>query len=113
MRNLIPGLMVLAALAAVPAVYASDDDMSGMEMDVVDSHGTPNDASTKTLTLPDAASDTAREHAQHGLDTANQAREGDHEFGSDTAEAARESHGAAGGEHGSGDHDKSETPGRP
>ena len=113
MRNLIPGFIVLAALAGAPAVYAADEDMSGMEMDVVDSHGTPNDASTKTLALPDAASDTAREHAQRGLDTANQAREGGHEFGGDTAEAARESQGAAGGDHGAGDHGKPETPGRP
>lgn len=101
-KTLIPGLLVLAALSAAPAAFAEGDDMDGVEMDVIDAHGTPNDASTKTLALPDSASDTAREHAQKGLDTANRAREDGHDFRSETAEAARDAHGAAGSDHADG-----------
>ena len=63
-------------------------------------NGTPNDASTKVLTLPDQASDQAREHAQRGLDTANAAREDGAALGESTSEAARDAHGDASGDHG-------------
>jgi hypothetical protein len=99
-------LATLALALGAPAAWA--DDMQGLEMDVMEAGGTPNEASTKVLALPDEASDTAREHAQHGLDTANQAREDGHAFGDDTADAAREGHGDAGGDHGPPD-----DPGRP
>lgn len=99
---------VMALSLALVAPVAAADDLDGMEMDVMDASGTPNEASTKVLALPDEASDTAREHAQKGLDTANSAREDGQAFGEDTAEAAREAHGDAGGDHGPPD-----TPGRP
>ena len=103
MRNqlLLRAMAVLAVIAA-PGAFAEDHGLNGLEMDVMDAHATPNDASTKVLTLPDEASDTAREHAQGGLDKANAAREDGAAFGEGTAE------GASGGAHG-----KPETPGKP
>jgi hypothetical protein len=86
-------LMAAAAMLAAPMAYAADDELDDVEMDVVEADGTPNDASTKVLALPESASDTAREHAQRGLDTANSAREDGAAFGEATAEAAREGHG--------------------
>lgn len=88
-------ITALAALAS-PMAFAQaqpDDDLEGVEMDVVDATGTPNANSTKVLALPDEASETAREHAQKGLDTANAAREDGAAFGQATAEAAREGNG--------------------
>ena len=86
-------LIAAAAVLAAPMAYAEDDGLDGVEMDVMEADGTPNDASTKVLALPEEASDTAREHAQHGLDTANSAREDGAAFGQATADAAREGHG--------------------
>lgn len=99
MRKLSICLIAAMAVLGVPAAYA-DDSLDGLEMDVMDASGTPNEASTKVLTLPDEASDQAREHAQSGLDNANAAREGGAEFGAAAAEAAREGHGDASGDHG-------------
>jgi hypothetical protein len=92
-------MIATLALVASPAVSAQDG-LDGLEMDVMDANGTPNDASTKVLSLPDEASDTGREHSQRGLDTANEAREDGTDFGTDTAEAAREAHGDEAGDHG-------------
>lgn len=93
MRKL-PVFLVAAVAAFAPcAALAQDDGLDDVEMDVLDANGTPNDASTKVLALPDEASDTARDHAQRGLDTANSAREDGAAFGEATAEAAREGHG--------------------
>jgi hypothetical protein len=92
-------LFAAIAFAAAPMAQAQDD-LEGVEMDVMDAEGTPNDASTKVLALPEQASDTAREHAQRGLDTANSAREGGAEFGAAISDAARE--GAGGGDDGEG-----------
>ena len=91
MRNLLFCLITAATALATPVAWA--DDLSGVEMDVIDAQGTPNDASTKVLALPEEASDTAREHAQKGLDTANTAREDGRAFGEATSEAARDGHG--------------------
>ena len=93
MRKLPVLLIAAIATLAAPMAYAQDDDLEDVEMDVMDANGTPNDASTKVLALPESASDTAREHAQRGLDTANSAREDGAAFGEATAEAARERHG--------------------
>lgn len=106
MRKSVLIVMALAFALVAPAAWA--DDLSGLEMGVVKSSGTPNAASTKVLALPDEASDTAREHAQKGLDTANTAREDGRAFGEDTAGTARDGHGDA-----SGDHGPPEDPGRP
>jgi len=100
MRSLLMCLFTAVVAFGVPVAYADDDELEGLEMDVMDAHGTPNDASTKVLALPEEASDTAREHAQHGLDTANSAREDGHAFGEGMSDAAREGHGQAGGDHG-------------
>lgn len=91
MRTLMFCVIAVTAVVAAPA--ASADDLTGLEMRAVHSQGTPNDASTKVLALPEEASDTAREHAQKGLDTANSAREDGAAFGEGTAAAARDGHG--------------------
>jgi len=96
MRKLTVLLIAASALLAAPAASAQDE-LDDMEMDVMDESGTPNDASTRVLSLPDEASDVAREHAQRGLDTANAAREDGATFGTDTAEASRDGDGDAGG----------------
>lgn len=106
MKQALFALMALSLALVAPAAAA--DDLEGMEMDVMDAGGTPNEASTKVLALPDEASDTAREHAQKGLDTANSARDDGRALGEDTADAAREARGDAGGDHGPPD-----DPGRP
>lgn len=99
MRKLSICLIAATALLGAPAAYAADS-LEGLEMDVMDANGTPNEASTKVLALPDEASEQAREHAQSGLDTANAAREGGAEFGAAAAEAAREGRGDASGNRG-------------
>jgi len=101
-----PLISLFAAFAFLSAPLAhadgdEGDDLDGVEMDVMDADGTPDDNSTKVLALPDEASDTAREHAQRGLDTANSARQDGAAFGEATADAAREGHG------------KPENPGKP
>jgi len=95
MRKLHVALIAATALLAAPMAQAQtqDDDLEGVEMDVMDADGTPNAASTKVLALPASASDKAREHAQKGLDTANSARDDGRAFGEATSEAAREGHG--------------------
>jgi hypothetical protein len=94
MRNSTVVLIAALAALAAPAAYAqADDDLDGVEMDVMDATGIPNANSTRILALPDETSETAREHAQKGLDTANSAREAGAAFGQATAEAAREGHG--------------------
>jgi hypothetical protein len=87
----IPALLFAAlAFVAAPLAQAQDDDLAGMEMDVMDADETPNEASTRILALPEEASDEARAASQFGLDTANAARQGGAEFGQGIAEAARE-----------------------
>ena len=112
MRKTFVLLIGAALLLSAPVAFAQEegdgDELDGLEMDVMGHKGTPNAASTKVLALPDEASDTARERAQKGLDTANRAREDGAQFGEDTADAAREAHGDAGGDHGPPDE-----PGRP
>jgi hypothetical protein len=96
MRKFTVVLVTALAALASPMAYAQappDDDLEGVEMDVMDATGTPNDNSTRILALPEEASDTAREHAQKGLDTANSAREDGAAFGQATAAAAREGNG--------------------
>lgn len=99
MRSLLYCLFTAVVAFGVPAAYA-DDELEGLEMDVMDADAKPNEASTRVLALPDEASDAAREHAQRGLDTANSAREDGAAFGEGMADAAREGHGQAGGDHG-------------
>lgn len=108
MRKSVVILVGVALLLGAPAAAWAQDELDGLEMDVMGHKGTPNEASTKVLALPEDASDTAREHAQKGLDNANRAREDGAQFGEDTADAAREAHGDAGGDHGPPDE-----PGRP
>jgi hypothetical protein len=93
MRNFLYALIAAVAALSAPVAWAADDDLTGVEMDVLDATGTPNPASTKILALPEEASDTAREHAQKGLDRANSARQDGAALGQATAEAAREAHG--------------------
>lgn len=113
MRSAIYGLMSLALVLGAPA--ASADELDGLEMDVMDAEGTPSDASTKVLALPEQASDEARENAQRGLDTANRARENGRAFGEETAETARRGGlgGSDSGEKGNGQAPPDNVPGRP
>lgn len=93
MRKFSVLLIAAMAVLATPMAYADDDELEGVEMDVLDANGTPNAASTKVLALPESASDKARERAQKGLDNANSARQDGAAFGEATSEAARGGHG--------------------
>jgi len=107
MRKSVIALVGAVLLLGAPAAWAQDE-LDGLEMDVMGHNGTPNEASTKVLALPEEASDTARDRAQKGLDNANRAREDGQQFGADMSDGARDAHGDAGGDHGPPDE-----PGRP
>lgn len=67
----------------------ADDQPLDVTIRVVES---PNDlpaAVTKTIQLPPAAAERARERAQPGLDTANEARARGREFGQSIADEAK------------------------
>ena len=67
----------------------ADDQPLDVTIRVIQS---PNDlpaAVTRTIELPVAASDLARERSRKGLDTANQARESGRAFGQSIADEAR------------------------
>jgi hypothetical protein len=81
-------MIVLFMACALSGVAVADDTLD-VTISVV---GSPNDlpaAVTKTIELPAAASDMARDRAAKGLDTANQARERGREFGQSIAEDAK------------------------
>lgn len=87
-------LLALGLIGATP-VLAQDDDGPPENVppedaiDVVDENTTPDEVMNR-IELPEDASDTAREAAAFGLDTANEARERGRDFGQERAEQARE-----------------------
>lgn len=86
--------LVTALLFA--GVAMADDKPLDVTITVVNS---PNDlpaAVTKTIELPPAAADHARERAVNGLDSANQARELREGFGQDIADEAKTKGGGKG-----------------
>ena len=99
----------LAGLLFSPIGYA-DEDATDDTVTVVDEGETPADVASH-IALPDAASDTAREHAAFGQGVANQAHDRAGElgraFGQQISEQAREQRSDARGGN-AGDH-----PGRP
>jgi hypothetical protein len=73
-------LVVAAATLAAPRAYTQEDGADqGVEtldvtMTLMPEGATLPDAVTRVLELPEAAAETARDSAAHGLETANQAR---------------------------------------
>lgn len=81
--------IVAVAMFLFAGIAMADDKPLDVTISVVQS---PNDlpaAVTKTIELPAAASDVARERSAKGLDTANQAREFGRDFGQGIAEEAK------------------------
>ncbi len=79
----------IAPLLLLPGAVAFADQPLDVTIQVVNSPADLPAAVTKTIELPAAASDVARDHAAKGLDTANQARERGREFGQAIAEEAK------------------------
>lgn len=82
------GILAVATFLFV-GIALADDKPLDVTISVIQS---PNDlpaAVTKTIELPAAASDVARERSGKGLDTANQAREFGRSFGQGVAEEAK------------------------
>jgi hypothetical protein len=77
------------AVALIAGVAMADDKPLDVTITVVESPADLPDAVTKTIELPSTASDRARESAQHGLDTANQARALGRQFGQSIADEAK------------------------
>lgn len=82
-----PSLVVLAA--TLGASVAMADEPLDVTIRVVESPSDLPSAVTKTIELPPAASATARERAQPGLDRANEARSRGRELGQSVAEEAK------------------------
>jgi hypothetical protein len=80
--------LLLAAICLVGGVMADDKPLD-VTITVVESPGDLPATVTRTIELPPAASDRARERAQHGLETANEARALGREFGQSIAEEAK------------------------
>jgi len=89
------GLVFLVAVFP-PGVAAADDKPLDVTISVVSSPEDLPDAVTRTIELPGAAAEIARERSQKGLDTANQARELGREFGQAVAEEAKTRRGRPG-----------------
>lgn len=81
--------LVVAVLLLLPAGAALADQPLDVTIRVVSSPADLPAAVTKTIELPAAASDVARDRAAKGLDTANQARELGREFGQAIADEAK------------------------
>lgn len=80
---------IIVALFCFVGVAMADDQTLDVTISVVQS---PNDlpaSVTKTIELPPAASEIARERSEKGLGTANQARESGRAFGQGIAEEAK------------------------
>jgi len=106
MRKL-PLSIVVATVAAfsIPLAYAEEEDLDGLEMDVMEEDEAPDEASAR-IALPEDASQEGVDNSSQGIETANEAREGRREFGQDTAEQARDSRGERGREAAEGARDR-------
>ena len=80
--------LLLAALSLVGGAMADDKPLD-VTITVVESPDDLPAAVTKTIELPPVASDRAHERAQHGLETANEARTLGRESGQSIAEEAK------------------------
>lgn len=81
------GLIVPLLLLSGGVAFA--DQPLDVTIRVVNSPADLPAAVTKTIELPAAAADVARDHAAKGLGTANQAREQGRDFGQAVAEEAK------------------------
>jgi len=80
--------LLLAALCLVGGAMADDKPLD-VTITVVESPGDLPTAVTRTIQLPPAASDRARERAQYGLKTADETRALGRESGQSIAEEAK------------------------
>lgn len=80
--------LLLAALCLAGGAVADDKPLD-VTITVVESPGDLPTAVTRTIELPPAASDRARERLQYGLKTANEARTLGRENGQSIAEEAK------------------------
>lgn len=85
--------VLLPGLIATP-VWADEEEGDDVTMEVVSDADADEGEFVDEIELPEAASDTARDNAAFGIDTANDARENASEdgraFGERTASEARE-----------------------
>lgn len=87
MKRLIP---ILLSMTLTGVVNAADVDDLDVTIDLI-GPGEADTALMNRIELPFAASEQARERAQHGLDTANDAREKGRGFGQEMAANMRQS----------------------
>ena len=80
--------LLLAAICLVGGAMADDKPLD-VTITVVESPGDLPAAVTRRIELPPAASDRARDRAQNGLETANEARALGRETGQSIAEEAK------------------------
>lgn len=85
--------ILLLGLSATP-VWAQEEEVDDVTMEVVSDADADEAEYVEDIELPEAASDTARDNAAFGIDTANDARKNASEdgraFGERTAGEARE-----------------------
>lgn len=79
-------LLVCFSVAQAQAADVGDLDVT---LDVLEAGIELPEAATKTIALPPSAAQAARDHAQSGLDTANEARAKGRDFGRSIAEKAK------------------------
>jgi len=82
------GISAITALMFVGMAVADDKPLD-VTISVVRSPDDLPAAVTKTIELPAAASDVAREHSANGLGNANRARESGQAFGQGIADGAK------------------------
>lgn len=81
--------ILFLAAALVAGLAVADDKPLDVTITVVESPADLPAAVTKTIELPAAAADQARERSQPGLERANEARSMGREFGQSIAEEAK------------------------
>jgi|GEM_PF-6080688 hypothetical protein len=85
--------ILLLGLIATP-VWAQEEEVDDFTMEVVSDADADEAEYVEEIELPEAASDTARDNAAFGIDTANEARKNASEdgraFGERTASEARQ-----------------------
>lgn len=85
-HKMIFALILLLASWAIPAAYADEGDEDTIV--VIEEDGTPEDV-VNVISLPERASDMARQRAASGQETANAAKEFGRDFGQAKAEESR------------------------
>ncbi|MBZ2188965.1 hypothetical protein K8B33_07645 [Alcanivorax sp. JB21] len=87
LRKLMIGILPFG-IVAMPLVASAADEEATIEV-VVEAEAEP-DMIAEQLSLPETASEEAKQRSAAGLETANQARERREETGRETARGARE-----------------------